>query len=295
MGKMTSFLSGIFASPALSTALALGNTFGSIWSQERANKLNKDINKQNLDFAREQFQYQKYLNNNQFQIQSADAQKAGINPLAMNSGSLNGGSYSNSTNPMESVYNGQLGSLISEFASLATQKQISDDRNSTDEKIADLNATNSKDIAILKILSDKDIADNLNENQKNMLIMKLASEEKIASGNLEETTRHNKAIEGIQDKISVSQVVLNSSQASYNDKKIALETVNSQIDNYIKLSGNERDKEKLQNAKKQLEADIKDKNWNHAKIVIDSVLGLLGIAGNVSSSILPGLLKGAFK
>lgn len=296
MGKiLKSILGGTFGIPLISTAVAGADILGSIWSQERANKMNKDINDEKMDFAREQFQYQKYLNNNQFQVQSADAQKAGINPLAMTAGSLNGGSYSNSTNPMEAVYNGGLGSLMAQFASIANQKQISDDRNETDKKIANLNADNSKDIAILKILADKDIADNLNENQKNMLIMKLSSEQKIASGNLEETTRHNKAVEAVQSKIADSQVVLNNSQSSYNDKKIALETVNSQIDNYIKFSGNERDKEKLQNAKKQLEADIKDKNWKHAKIVIDSVLGLLGIAGNVSSSILPGLLKGAFK
>lgn len=271
-------IAGIGGSPFLSTAVALGDTIGSIWSQERTNKLNKDINKQNLDFAREQFQYQKYLNNNQFQIQSADAQKAGINPLAMTAGSLNGGSYSNSSNPMESVYNGQLGSLIAQFASLANQKQISDDRNKTDEKIADLNASNSKDIAILKILSDKDIADNLNENQMNMLIKKLASAEKISANNLSENTRHNKAIEGIQNKIAESQEVLNSATAAHYKKMDYINEVNSAVENYIKESKNDYLKEQLKVQQGYLREAIRDNNIKRAKVIVDGINDFLSTA-----------------
>lgn len=272
---LKSILSGAFGSPVLSTALALGNTVGSIWSQERANKMNKDINEQNLDFAREQFQYQKYLNNNQFQIQSADAQKAGLNPLAMSAGSLHSGSYSNSTNPMESVYNGALAPLIAQFASLSNQKQISDDKNKTDEKIAALNASNSKDIAILKILSDKEIADNLNKTQIDLLVKKLASEEKIAGANLAETTRHNKLVEGIQNSLAESQKVLNSGTVNHYEAMDALNAVNSAIDNLMKQSNDKRLNEYLKDDKKKLEQEIKNGKVQNATSIANSIINSL--------------------
>ncbi len=266
---------------------------GSYFATRETNKSNVKINDKNLDFAKEQFQYQKYLNNNQFQIQSADAQKAGINPLAMTAGSLNGGSYSNASHPMETPQLGDLSNAVSRFLEMQTQKEISDKTNETNASIADANNKNSKDIAILKVLSDEKIADNLNKAQLDRLVRSLGSQEKIASWTIGEQKRHNIATENLQDKLVDSQVVLNNSQASYNDKKIALEAVNSQLDNYIKEVKNERDKQELENSRKQLETDIRDKKWKHAKIVIDSILGVLGIAGDVTSGILPGLLHGA--
>ena len=275
---LKSVLSGVFGSPVLSTALALGNTVGSIWSQERANKMNKDINEKNLDFAREQFQYQKYLNNNQFQIQSADAQKAGINPLAMTSGSLNGGSYSNSSNPMESVYNVQLGSLVAEFANIANQKQMNKESNDTSKEIATLNANNSKDIAILKILSDEKIASNLNENQKEMLLAELSSKEKIAGSNLDETIRHNKSSEAIQSKIASAQEVLNSATATHYKKMDYINEVNSAVENYIKESKNNYLKEQLKIQQGYLREAIRDNNTKRAKVIIDGINDLLSTA-----------------
>ena len=261
-----------------SVGSAIGSTIGTIISRDKTNKSNEKINEKNLDFSREQFQYQKYLNNNQFQIQSADAQKAGINPLAMTAGSLNGGSYSNSSHPMESVYNGELGSLMAQFASIASQKQISDDKNKTDEKIASLSASNSKTIAILKILADKDIADNLNENQMNMLIKKLASEEKIANANLSETTRHNKAVEGIQTSLAESQKVLNSGTVTHFKAMDTLNAVNSAIDNLLKESNDNRLNEYLKNDKKKLEQEIKNGKVKNATDIANSIINTLKLA-----------------
>nr|CAI9750027.1 hypothetical protein NNDYNQYS_NNDYNQYS_CDS_0011 [Microvirus sp.]CAI9752257.1 hypothetical protein HGHZXEWH_HGHZXEWH_CDS_0011 [Microvirus sp.] len=265
-------ISGIGGVPLLATIGSGADLIGSIWSKERANKMNKEINEENLDFQKEQFQYQKYLNNNQFQIQSADAQKAGINPLAMTAGSLNGGSYSNSSNSMESVYNGELGSLITQFANIANQKQISDDKNETEEKIADLNASNSKDIAILKILSDENIAKNLNENQMNMLLAKLSSEEGIASDKLAENKRHNKAIEEIQDKLAESQKVLNSGTVNHYIAMDALNSVNSAIDNLLKQSNDKRLNSYLENDKKKLEQDIKNGQVQNGTKIANSII-----------------------
>lgn len=263
---------GDWISAAIGATGMLGSTVGSIISNRNTNKANAKINDKNLDFAKEQFQYQKYLNNNQFQIQSADAQKAGINPLAMTAGSLNGGSYSNASHPMESVYNGELGSLIAQFANMKNQKDISQERNDSDEKIANLNAKNQKDIAILKILSDEKIAKNLNENQMNMLLAELSSKEGIASDRLAEDKRHNKAIEGIQDKLAESQKVLNSGTVNHYVTMDALNSVNSAIDKVLAQSNDKRLNSYLELDKKKLEQSIKEGNIKSGTNIANSVI-----------------------
>lgn len=274
---------GDWISAAIGATGMLGSTVGSIISNRNTNKANAKINDKNLDFAKEQFQYQKYLNNNQFQIQSADAQKAGINPLAMTAGSLNGGSYSNASHPMESVYNGELGSLIAQFANMKNQKDMSKEKNDSDEKIANLNAKNQKDIAILKILSDEKIANNLNENQMNMLLAELSSKEGIASDRLAEDKRHNKVIEGIQDKLAESQKVLNSGTVSHYVTMDALNSVNSAIDKILAQSNDKRLNSYLELEKKKLEQSIKEGNVKNgtsiANTVIDFVKIVLPILG----------------
>lgn len=91
-------------------------------------KHNDHWNQKNLDFQKEQFQYQKYLNNNQTQIQAADAQKAGINPLAMNGGSLTSGSYSNVSSPMDNPLSG-FSSAILDYMNMRNQRQMNEATN----------------------------------------------------------------------------------------------------------------------------------------------------------------------
>lgn len=263
---------GDWISAAIGATGMLGSTVGSIISNRNTNKANAKINDKNLDFAKEQFQYQKYLNNNQFQIQSADAQKAGINPLAMTAGSLNGGSYSNASHPMESVYNGELAPLIAQFANMKNQKDMSKEKNDSDEKIANLNAKNQKDIAILKILSDEKIAKNLNENQMNMLLAELSSKEGIASDRLAEDKRHNKVIEGIQDELAESQKVLNSGTVNHYVTMDALNSVNSAIDKVLAQSNDKRLNSYLELDKKKLEQSIKEGNIKSGTNIANSVI-----------------------
>lgn len=282
-------IAGIGGAPLLATIGSTADVIGSIWSKERANKMNKEINKKNLDFQNEQFQYQKYLNNNQFQIQSVDAQKAGINPLAMTAGSLNGGSYSNSSNSMESVYNGGLGNLIAEFTNIANQKEMNNKTNETNKIITDANNKNQKDIAILKILSDEKLAGNLNQHEKDMLFAELSSKEKIASNELAETTRHNKASEQIQNKIASAQETLNSATATHYKKMDYINEVNSAVENYIKESKNNYLKEQLKIQQGYLREAIRSNNTSRAKVILDAINGLLSTA---VSAINP--LSGAF-
>ena len=263
--------------PVVSGVGSIGSIVGSVISQKNTNKANAKINDKNLNFAKEQFQYQKYLNNNQFQIQSADAQKAGINPLAMTAGSLNGGSYSNASHPMEPAYNGELGSLITQFVDIANQKQISSAKNKTDLDIAKINSQNQKDIAILKILSDEKIAKNLNENQMNMLLAELSSKEGIASDKLAEDKRHNKAIEGIQDKLAESQKVLNHGTVSHYVTMDALNSVNSAIDKLLAQSNDKRLNSYLQLDKKKLEQSIKEGDTKNGTSIANAIINGLKI------------------
>lgn len=254
------------------------NTIGSIISHNKTNEANAEMNEKNLAFHREQFNYQKYLNNNQTQIQAADAQNAGINPLAMSGGSLSGGSYSNASNPMQSVFNGGLGSLYTELAKIKNQKSISDDRNKTDEYIAELNSQTSRDNTILKILSDEKIANNLNETQKDLLIRRLASEEKIASGNLSETTRHNKEMEKVQLTIAKSQETLSNATKTHYQKIDSIKALDSQLERFIKDNQDKRLNEELKIQQGYLREAIKENNTKRVQMILNSINDLLRTA-----------------
>lgn len=64
------------------TALGLIGANRAKKSSEGANNYNKDLNAQQMQFAREQFDYQKELNQKQIQYRVKDAQAAGLHPLA---------------------------------------------------------------------------------------------------------------------------------------------------------------------------------------------------------------------
>lgn len=120
------------------TMLALGSlgvsAIGSIWNGYQSKKTSD----RNYDIQREQLNYQKYLNNNQIQMQVADAQKAGINPLAMNgTGNLTAGSYSNVQAPEMDM------SAINDITSLAAQEMA----NKNAQIIADKQAESAANVA----------------------------------------------------------------------------------------------------------------------------------------------------
>lgn len=126
------------------TMLALGSlgasAIGSIWNGWQSKKTSD----RNYDIQREQLNYQKYLNNNQIQMQVADAQKAGINPLAMNgTGNLTAGNYSNVQAPQMDM------SAINSIVSLATQEMA----NKNAQIIADKQAESAANVASINALS----------------------------------------------------------------------------------------------------------------------------------------------
>lgn len=98
----------------------------------------------NISMQEQQLNYQKYLNNNQIKIQAADAQSAGINPLAMNSSSLSSGSYSNVSGAVADT--SLLSSALASYAedkrtdkTLESQKDISESSNDNQVKLAEIN------------------------------------------------------------------------------------------------------------------------------------------------------------
>lgn len=98
------------------------------------NGINSKItSNKNLSMQKKQLNYQKYLNNNQIQMQVADAQKAGINPIAMQGGSLSSGSYSNVDAP--SVDASGVLSVINSYMDNRTNKSISDATNETTKAV----------------------------------------------------------------------------------------------------------------------------------------------------------------
>lgn len=108
-------------------------------SQSDEQAYQRGLSQQNLDLQRQQLDYQRYLNNNQTQIQAADAQKAGINPLAMSGGSLSSGSFSNVSSASQAPQSEGVGDLLSsgflQAAQLASTAKQSKDTIDSQEKM----------------------------------------------------------------------------------------------------------------------------------------------------------------
>lgn len=149
------------------------------YSQYRTNHSNQSAqesaNATNLAFAKEQFDYQKTLNANQYQIAAADMAKAGINPAMASGVNLTTGSYSSNQSAQNQVAPQVDLSPISSLASTvlsnesqqkiaagnnATSKEVADANNKTSENIANIQAEAQKSIAKDRIDAEKEIANN---------------------------------------------------------------------------------------------------------------------------------------
>ena len=128
----------------------------------------------NYEQQERMFDYQKYLNNNQIQMQAADAQAAGINPLAMSGGSLSGGSYSNVSSP--EVDTSGIADALGQIASLQNESEIAKKHNETQTNIANNQVKAQKYTADL----DYEARQRQIESQERIALEKIASEERIA-------------------------------------------------------------------------------------------------------------------
>lgn len=121
-------------------------------------------NKQNQKNAKEQFEYQKYLNTHSNQLSVADMQAAGLNPALSHSTSLSSGSFNSNQSPIS----------------------------------ADLSPITSFASSVLSAKTSKEIAFANNETQKDLSKENLEAQKEIARAQLEETNRHNQELESIQ-------------------------------------------------------------------------------------------------
>lgn len=164
-------------------------------------ELQKEFNKQQQKNWQAQFDYQKYINENQYRIQARDQALAGINPIAANSGSLQGfsataggqaasseapqidatGALSMLSQSMQLKHDSyerkqdrenakDIAEINAEASKHAAELSNEGTHYSTDTQaaIAALNAKNQKEIAELNTKTQKEIANANNKMQKEL-------------------------------------------------------------------------------------------------------------------------------
>lgn len=205
---------------AVAGGLAAGS-FGlqivdSLLNQKQLERQNKQVDEQNA-LARESFDYNKYLNENRYQISAMDAQKAGINPIAMTGANLTSSSVSPAVSPSRNSTGfgseglAMLSSILLEQEKLKTEKDkidsekdIANNNNETAIEIAkiqagqsDFNSQRSFDSSIAKIQSD---SENLRQQREQILLLDKMNKE-FSSWQSENAYRQAKAdFEAQQDK-----------------------------------------------------------------------------------------------
>ena len=207
-------------------ASAIMNGFGaaySIFNNERKFKQSEELNKQSQEnfekqmaFAREQFNYQSAFNANRYQIETADRQAAGLNPLnATGGGSV--GSFSTSAPSLQqgATDTSGLASILSIMSqereggkNRSSQEGISEAANKTQISIAD-SANKSHE----KIANEQEETKRRYNNQQYLLAReKLAMEAKglesseiranaIAEAQIESILRSNDSVYVQREKL----------------------------------------------------------------------------------------------
>ncbi len=196
------------------------------------------INKKNEAFAREQFEYQKYLNHNQLSIQASDASRAGINPIAMHSGSLSSGSFNlNQQTPDYSIgaKTSLLGSIIGSLINSASSIRNTSSTNQTSKAVADINAGVEKS----KIKSNEELEKKRLDNEMQIAIMK----------NLTETERN---------KIAQTANTIRQKEVSNNRE---LQEFRNNLEQIKILLTDENDKKHLESELKKIDDDIKNNGF----------------------------------
>lgn len=231
---------GLAAVPGLVSGVVNG-LFG--W---KANKDNLEqaegLNSKNLAFQREQFEYQKYLNQNQYQMMAQDAAKAGINPLAMSGGNVSSSSFSGSSaqGNQTPINVGDLGSFLSPVLNykLGMQQQRLDEKRTNlelqlgYEQLHEQRRNNNMIDKLQRDLDKSATRRDLGNRIKDMVIAaaslaetkrKNTADINLGKDTLAETIRNNKAVNDIAfDQNSLAQwlagyqapILLNQAQLS---------------------------------------------------------------------------------
>lgn len=158
---------------AISSGLSLGSFGLGLYQTLQGNN---QLKKQNEQVERN-FEYQKYLNENRYQISSLDAQKAGISPLSMSGANLASSSAVSPSAPVADLSTGLnlLGQTLSQDKALNAQKEMNAENNETSKEVAlinagqsDKNSQRSYEASIKKIEAD---SENLLKQQEHLLLL----------------------------------------------------------------------------------------------------------------------------
>lgn len=162
----------LIAAAAIAGGAALVSGIASAISNKKNNdrqlEQSEYWNKQQQQNWQKEFDYQKYLNENQYQMQAVDMAKAGINPIAGNSGALQGfsGNISPDTADTRATDFSFIGEAVQAGASmymqglqLKQQKAIADQQMQTQKDIADINAESAKAVATINASATRYSAD----------------------------------------------------------------------------------------------------------------------------------------
>lgn len=123
------------------TWLAVGTALASVVGGVINAFTTKSSNDKNSSFAKEQFEYEKELNNNKYQMNVADMQKAGLNPLNLNNASVSHSYHSANQQAFDSSPTiSALSNIATSYMSNKNQKSIADDNNDTALQVARINA-----------------------------------------------------------------------------------------------------------------------------------------------------------
>lgn len=228
-------------------------------------KSTEAINAKNEAFAREQFEYQKYLNRNQISIQASDASRAGINPIAMHSGSLSSGSFNlNQQTPDYSIgaKSSLAGTLIGSLAQVIATKMTN--------KTSFSNTESNNETA-------KDIADKNNASAERINKERLKTEEYIAS---------------LQHDDNVSNRVIQRELNQLKEKEINnikdIQDANFVLQNIIAEMKDENEKKNLELKEKELQEAIRSNKKSEAiaifREISNIVTSLWSSASHVISS-----------
>lgn len=229
-------------------------------------KSTEAINAKNEAFAREQFEYQKYLNKNQISIQAADASRAGINPIALHSGSLSSGSFNlNQQTPDYSVgaRTSLAGTLIGSLAQVIATRMS----NKTSSSNTESNNKTAKDIANMNNSS----AEKINQD-------KLKTEEYIAS--LQH--KDNVASHAIQMQLNMLKDMEIKNLKEVEDNNYVLQSIIAEMKD-------ENEKKNLELKEKELQEAIRSNKKSEAISIFHEIANIVSSLWSSASSIITGL------
>lgn len=251
--KANSAIGSYYSSPVLGAAQIAASVYNNaqnIKAQKEINASNqefqKEVNADNMAFQREQFDYQKYLNENQYQLTMSDMQKAGLNPMLANGVNLSAGNFNSTSqatqgkapysdiSPILAVIQQAIGlseqSRQNYYDRLSAEK-IASEKNASEEKIAEENRKTQQLIASNSISAEnqrfaQQLAFTKDEAEKDRLLKKQLEERGLSAketANAIESLKNNRDYQlAIQKIVQEQEKIDNAKDAS--ERQVAEES-----------------------------------------------------------------------